>query len=380
MFITLIGIIILLVVFIRLSVVFKGKVQFFAQGLDLQFSFQELSLLWKLAKICALEEPTALYISEQALNKAIAKMIDMAQLQGTQNSPETQEFLSKLYAYRTKIAIDEQKFRGIVSSKSLDVGQKLNILLPGNGVFTSEVVNNARDLIIAVPKKNGSIVIGGEKWIGKNLSVYLWRKGDAGYVFDTKVLTAGSFLSRSVLSLSHSEELERTQKRKSVRCACKIPVSLYILKPTDFESINYSAVESLPGYKAELLDISESGALVKVGGRGYEKMGIKLQFELFEKIILMYGIVHSVDFNAAENFSLMHFECTHLDSSMRNEILGYVYNIVPQSQKEKLDAMALTEKDEDMDMEEIMRKEDALLKNLPPTVNSAPEPEPKGEV
>ena len=368
MFITIIVIIVLLIILIRMSVVFKEKVQFYARGLELQFSFAELKMLWKLSRYCSIEAPTMLYESVKALDSAIARLIETSKTAGTLEMPETQNFLSRLYAYRTKVEIDGQKFRGITSSKSLDTGQKLNILLPGQGVFTSEVVNNAKDLVVSVPKKSGAIIITGEKWIGKQLSVYLWRKGDAGYVFDTRVVTAGSFLSRSVLSLAHSDRLERMQKRKSVRCECKIPVDLYILNPAEFSSINYSAVETLPGYNAELLDISESGALVKVGGRGYEKMGIKLQFEILGKCILMYGIVQSVDFKEKENYSLLHFECTHLDSAMRNEILGYVYKIVPMSQKEQLDAMEMTEKDESIDVEEIMRKEDALLKNLPPHI------------
>ena len=365
MYIAIISIIVLLIIILRLSVVLREKVSFFSKGLDSQFSISDLKTLWKVARLCGIEEPTKLYYSEKDLNSAISRVIELCKADGTFDLPETQKLLSKVYDYRTKIAIDEQKFRGILSSRALENGQKLNILLSGRGVFTSEVVNNGKDLIVSVPKKNGAIIITGEKWIGKKISVYLWRKSDASYVFDTKVLSSGAFLSKSILVLCHSDNLERMQKRQSIRCNCEISSDMYILKPSDFASINYSAVETLPGYKVILLNISESGALIKVGGHGYEKMAVKLQFELFGQTILMYGIVLSVEFDEKENISLMHFECTHLDSSMRNVILGYVYNIVPLSQKEKLDAMELTKKDEDLDMEEIMRKEDALLKSLP---------------
>ena len=365
MSIVLIVIIILLLLAIRLSVVFKEKVQFYAQGLDFQFTIKELSMLWKLAHFCGIEEPTALYVSVEALNDAIAHMIELSKADGTLESPQIQDFLSKLYKYRTKIELNDMKHRGITSSRSLENGQKVNILLRGSGVFTSEVINNGRELIIAVPKKDGAVLHSGDFWIGKNLSLYLWRKGDASYVFDTRVLSAGVFLSRSVICLEHSSNLERAQKRQTIRCKCNILVNLYILKPSDFMTINYSAVESLPGYKAALEDISEAGALIKIGGRGYPDMHIKLQFELCGMVILMYGIVRSVEFDAKENLSHLHLECTHLDESMKNTILGYVYNIVPMEQKEKIDAMKMTEKDQNIDMEEIMRQEDALLQNLP---------------
>ena len=365
MSIVLIIVIILLLLSIRLSVVFKEKVQFYAQGLDYQFSFKELRMLWKLAHFCGIEEPTSLYVSVEALNDAIAHMVELCRADGTLDNSQTQEFLSKLYKYRTKIELNDMKHKGITSSKSLENGQKVNVLLRGEGVFTSEVVNNGRELVLAVPKKSGAIIHSGDYWIGKNLSLYLWRKGDASYVFDARVLSSGSFLSRSVICLEHSENMERAQKRQTIRCKCNILVNLYILKPSDFMSINYSAVESLPGYKAALEDISEAGALVKIGGRGYPDMHIKLQFELCDTTILMYGIVRSVEFDEKENLSHLHLECTHLDETMKNVILGYVYNIVPIEQREKIDAMKLTEQDQDIDMEEIIRKEDSMLQSLP---------------
>ena len=39
----------------------------------------------------------------------------------------------------------------------------------------------------------------------------------------------------------------------------------------------------------------------------------------------MFGVVRTVEYNEATNQSLLHFECIHLDPTMRNEVLSFVY-------------------------------------------------------
>ena len=63
----------------------------------------------------------------------------------------------------------------------------------------------------------------------------------------------------------------------------------------------------------------------------------------------MVGVVRTVEFNETENESLLHFECTHIDPVMRNEVLSYVYNMLPESEKEVLEALEQTESDSEQD-------------------------------
>ena len=93
-------------------------------------------------------------------------------------------------------------------------------------------------------------------------------------------------------------------------------------------------------------DISESGALIRIGGKGVQNVKIKLQFTIHSRLIVMYGIVRTVEFNESDNQTLLHFECTHIETTMKNEILRYVYDILPQSQKEIIQALNETEEDE----------------------------------
>ena len=197
--------------------------------------------------------------------------------------------------------------------------------------------------MVSVPIQDGRIKIPPEAWKGKTVSVYLWRKGDAGYVFDTNVLTAGIFWGQNVLYLAHSDNLFRAQKRKSIRTECHIPAQLYVIRE---QVTDYSQVETVPGFKCFLEDISSDGAMIRIGGKGVNNIQIKLQFELEGALILMYGLVRSVEFNASSNQSRLHLECLHIEPSMRNLILSFVYKVLPEEQKDAEMALSQLESEE----------------------------------
>lgn len=345
---TLVGIIITLLIFIGLGALysaFKSKISFFVNGLDAGFSLFDLSLLWETAQICDLEQPTSLFFSLNSLTKCMTQIQSQAQAEGNEKNPRTQLLMSKLFDYRTKIQNESDDKKGLNSTKTLEKGQKLRIILPGKGVFATELVNNGNMMVINVPKQKNIISVSGEEWVGKVVSVYLWRKGDARYVFDTTVEQQGVFLGKSALFLKHSYNLVRTQKRKSVRSACEIYGQLFIVRNSDITD----SIETQNGYKCLIQDISESGALIRIGGKGIENIKIKLQFSIQNKLILMSGVIRSVEFNEEQNQSLLHFECTKIDPIMKNEILSFVYNMLPEREKEILEALAQT--DDDIDEE-----------------------------
>ncbi len=229
----LIAIIIISILFIALASVysvFKHKIQFFITGLDSGFSIADIALLWKVSQICDLDIPNSLFYSIDALSKCMTQITTQASNDGTDKSQKFQTLLSKLYDYRTKIQNESDDKKGMSTTRSLEKGQKLRIILPGKGVFASEIVNNGNQMVINVPKQKDMIIIPGEQWVGKVISVYLWKTGDARYVFDTTVTEHGLYLGKSALFLKHSANLVRTQKRKSVRVKCQINATLYIVK------------------------------------------------------------------------------------------------------------------------------------------------------
>ncbi len=111
-------------------------------------------------------------------------------------------------------------------------------------------------------------------------------------------------------------------------------------------------------------DISSDGAMIRIGGKGVNNIQIKLQFELDNMLILMYCLVRSVEFNQANNQSRLHVECIHIEPSMRNEILSFVYKVLPEDQKNAEVALTQLEDEDKADSkaenEKNEKKEDAV--------------------
>lgn len=317
-------------------------IKFLAIGLDSGFKLKEIIVLYQAASFTDLPDPCALYISVPALNSCITHIIADSQNDNTINSIKIQRLLEKLYKFRTEIELDPKNANGMKTTKSIRPGQKLRIVLSGFGVFSSKVVNSGRELCISLPMQKNSVMLTGSEWVGRTLRVYLNRPGDAGYVFNSNVVKSGAFNGSTVLMLEHTEELFRSQKRKSVRCACNIIAQLYI---PNSDSMNYLGIETSPGLKCLLEDISDTGALIRIGGKGQKNAKIKIQFLLGEEIIVMFGLVRAVEYNATTNQSRLHFEALGLPQKTKNIILSYVYNVMPQDEKDEFDAINLAEQD-----------------------------------
>lgn len=342
-----IGILILIGIFFgiyKISQLFSTQLQFISKGLDLGFSFFEIKLLWNVSKQCKLLNPITIFLSADVLNQCIFMLKSSAEVDDTINYSKTQKILTKLYDFKSKIEHEADKKRGLDSTKYLDSGQKLRIILPGKGVFSSEILNNGHNLIIKVPTQKDQIVVEGKDWVNQTISVYLWRKEDARYVFDTSVEGCGIFLGKAAIFLKHSSNLVRTQKRNSLRAKCDIDGVLYILKD---KKINYNEIGNSGGYRCKLEDISEKGALIRAAGKGLANIQIRIQFQLENHLIVMFGIIRTVEYNQNINQSRLHFECIHVESVMKNYILSYVYKILPQKEKDIYDAQKLIDQDED---------------------------------
>ncbi|MCR5495492.1 MAG: PilZ domain-containing protein [Treponema sp.] len=341
---------------------YKVRIDFFFRGTDEGFSGNEINLLWNVSQACGLEEPISLYYSLPSLSRCISHIKTKAENEGEINNSKTQHMLSKLYEFRNKIEKNADKKRGLESSRSLSDHQKLRIILPGKGVFSSEIMNNGKLMTIRVPTQKGQITIEGKKWIGESVSVYLWRVGDARYVFDTKVVGEGVFLGKACINLEQSNNLVRTQKRNAIRAKCHILANLYILKE---KVVNYNEISSQPGLKCLLEDISENGAMIRIGGKGLANIQIRLQFQLDSRLVVMFGIVRTVEYNAELKQSRLHFECVHIEPVMKNIVLSYVFNILPEKEKEIYEALSLTDTDEEK-TDTTENKTDKSEENLSP--------------
>ncbi|OJF76207.1 MAG: hypothetical protein BKP49_08680 [Treponema sp. CETP13] len=331
-----------LIVLVRVLKFFSPKIKFYLTGVDTGFKISEINLLWSLVKKTNLSNPNALYLSLPSLDRCISEILIKARKTKSEKSPHTQLFLNKLYKYRTKIELDLKKNNQLKTTKSLKQGQLIRIIYPNHGVFKSKIINIGRDIIISMPISKNELLFTENNWINQKISVYLNRQNDAGYVFDTFVKKAIQFNGVAALCLEHTDILTRIQKRQSIRVQTSMFGQIYIDKTGE---MNKKSVESLQGLKCLIEDLSEDGALIRTGGKAKPGFSLKLQFVIDEQDVVMYGIIKGVEYNKELNQSRMHFKCLVIDSNMRNIILTFVYNIIPENERAIYEAVQFATND-----------------------------------
>ena len=94
-------------------------------------------------------------------------------------------------------------------------------------------------------------------------------------------------------------------------------------------TINQSneTIEDSGGYRCKLLDISEDGAAVVIGGRAKAGLPVKIQAQLNDEPVLLSGVIKSVDFKQKNYASILHIEAQRASVGMRVRILTYVYGL-----------------------------------------------------
>jgi len=300
-------------------------VQFYVKGKESGFSIHELNLLRRVALENQLKNPTSLFWSEKTLDRCIRGTIIRFRAQNKEDAEPSVQFLGKLFDFRRRVELNLPKYRlGLRSSRNISQGQPLKLTFPGaSGAYTSNVVENMRKyLAISYPKGKTSPT--GFSWQGQRVNVYFWRQEDAGYYFETKVI--GDYLERKfpILHISHADQLVRTQKRGSVRAELKGAGYLYPLKSIEQANEN---LERSGGYRCRMVDISEDGAAVLVGGKAKPGMPVKIQTEVNGQQIVLCGVVKGVTFKQKNNASILHVQAKLPSRKMRNAILTYVYSI-----------------------------------------------------
>jgi c-di-GMP-binding flagellar brake protein YcgR len=244
-----------------------------------------------------------------------------------------------LFDYFKKIEMDAQETKVRISnSRQISEGQILRVLVPGTGVYKSEVVKNFGNYL-TISRPVNSKMTSTMQWHGLKISVYFWREEDAGYVFDTEVIDEVFSKGISSLKVEHNDSLFRTQKRKSMRVKYRKPAFLYIVKDAE----NPHMLEKSAGLRCMLEDISDTGCAFRVSGKAAPNLRLKVQFSLDRIPICIPGTVRSVDFNYESNISLVHMEADTLPIAVRNHILCEVFDLLPEDDEEELPFRVLEE-------------------------------------
>ena len=305
--------------------------QFYAKGKESGFTLRETRLLHRVAVERELEDPTSLFWSRSELDRSIRGIIEHQHAEGVDTSEQSIRFVSKLFGFRNRVEFNLPKYRrGLQSTRSIAVGQRLKLTYPGGGLYSTKVVENFRRHL-AVEYPRGRTMGPVATWRGQTVNVYFWRQDDAGYYFDSRVI--GDYFDRRdpVLHLSHSEQLARAQKRSAVRRKVGGPGTLLPLRSLE------GADEEPPrggGYRCRVIDISENGAALLVGGRTATGFALKLYVRLVGYDIVLCGTVRHSRYRENTNRSVLHVEAIQPSAKMRNRILSYVYGIFDEGTDE----------------------------------------------
>lgn len=306
-------------------------VQFFLKGKESGFGFREINLLRRVAVDNRLKNATSLFWSIRLLDRSIKSIITKYRSMNQEDSTEAVTFTSKLYDFRRRVEFNQPRYTlGLKSTREITNRQRVRILLPNNtGPFTALVVDNLRRYM-AVSYPQGPTVPEGFSWKGQQIGVNFWRDGDAGYYFQTRVVQ--DFIDRQypILHVAHTDNMMRTQKRRSVRADTNQPAFLFPLRTIAESSEEW---ESNSGLRCRLVDVSEDGAALLIGGRAKVGLPVKFQFQLGDQEIVMSGVVRGANFNEKRNRSLLHIQAKPPSPRMCNAIRSFVYNIFGERSK-----------------------------------------------
>ena len=322
----------------------KSWIKFFAKGKEAGFSIRDMEQLRHLVAVCKIHDPFSIFTSQKQFQTVIHSMVNSVRTTGEINDPPIQDFLSKLFDYCKKLEMEstENKVR-ISSSRQISEGQALRVLVPGTGVYKSEVVKNFGNYLTITRPVNTNNQGQTMQWYGLKISVYFWREADAGYVFDTEVLDEVFSKGISSLKIEHNDALFRTQKRKSLRVKYQKMAFLYML----IEGESPHRLERSAGIRCMLEDISDSGCAFRVYGHASIGLRLKVQFSLDRVPICIPGTVRSVDYNQDANISFVHMEADPLPIGTRNHILCEVFDLLPEEDEDELPFRVVDEKSDD---------------------------------
>jgi c-di-GMP-binding flagellar brake protein YcgR len=305
--------------------------QFFAKGKEAGFSIRELEQLRRLVTSCKILDPVSIFTSQKQLEICIRSVVNEVRMSGGSSNPGIQDFLSRLFDYCKELGItNSEKITTITNSRQISEGQGLRVLVPGTGVYNSEVVKNVGNYL-TISRPVNSKLSSTMQWQGLKLSIYFWREDDAGYVFDTEVIDEVFSKGISALKIDHNNSLFRTQKRKSLRVKLHKPAFVYMVN-----DIEPHKMEKLPGLKCMLEDISDTGCAFRVMGKATEGLRLKVQFALDRIPVCMPGTVRAVNYQQESNISLIRMAADPLPIPTRNHILCEVFNMLPDEDEDEL--------------------------------------------
>jgi len=301
-----------------------NKFNFYLKGMDAGFALSEIKLLWSGIKHSNFGTPSRIFGSIESLDALIGELIRNKKFLERNEAESETLALRNLFAYRKDIELNRMKhYLGLKTTRNVPIGQELTIRVGEAGVYSSKVVENEDDyLTITIPV--GDPLPVGFSWRRSKLNVYLWRKDDGGYFFQTRLVEKFYDKRNLFFHLKHSDSIIRSQKRSFIRAPARIHARLFLRESPENSG---NSAEYSPECDCLITDISEGGVSLKTDGFVRKGNKLKLQFTVRNEGVVITGVVKECRYDQTGNESILHVEFARVSENLNMLLLSYIFDI-----------------------------------------------------
>ena len=323
------GVILVSFIILRMILVKRGGhsfpwLQFYIRGKEERFRLHEISDLQRLVTRVRLRDPLSIYWSKTAVVTCIKSLSAQYRKSGVLEDVHESRFIKKLYNLLSKIIhISKNKKRGLQNTREIDVQTGIQIIY-GAAIYKSQIIEiHPRYLAIAHPRVLDPLC-SVQFAHGGSLRVKFWKNGDSGYEFTSHFVSVSTNEDENIIHIQHTRKIMRSQERRLIRKQVNVPGIFFMYKS---RKDAFEASQDEHGLKCQVVDISEGGASVIIGGVAPSNaiVRIKVIVSTIEIIIVtkLVGDIHDKE----RRVSLLRLKTIEQSVVMQNRISSLVYDI-----------------------------------------------------
>lgn len=325
-----IGIVLTGLILIRVMLVRRGGhsfpwLQFYIRGKEASFRIGEINNLQRLVIKTKLRDPLAVYWSQKAVLSCVKYVDKQYHQDEVLEDAHEARFMRKLYDLLNHVTRSSQeKKRGLQNTRELDANMPID-MFHKNKQYKSQIIE-VQNRYIAVAHPRALKAAEGVAFVaGEQVSIQLWRRGDSGYNFSSRLLNVHDE-SVGILYIQHTRKINRAQARSLMRKEINKSGLLFLLSDVK-GALDSDDERDESGLRCQILDLSEGGVSVLIGGKVSDQLGFKVKIRVGAvSVVMVARLIHS-DYHSDKDVSLLRLKAMNKSMVMRNRISAVVYGI-----------------------------------------------------
>ncbi len=295
------------------------------QATSTGFTKSEMLFLEDYAKKLGVINPQTIFGNAASLDSFLKNAYKYIEKNAkTEADAEAQK--SDLFSLREILGRRIRSGASMKSTRSLEKLMPLSLVNAQEAHFPTVLVANQPDaLYVEAPRDAFGEYIHFTR--SAKLNVFFYTGNHAGYQFKTRTGSTVETNGRSLLALSHSDDVTPLPSRNHDRTQTRIPCR-YFLVHVLTSGNGRNATKTVKTEKAAIssliVDISAGGMSMQTSSPVSAGDIIKIEFEIGRGMKAVFGTVIRV--NRMKNGFAMHIRIIKIAPKTRNEILAYVYN------------------------------------------------------